>query len=167
MSFVIYARGHRPPDQYPRDHVVVFPEAPQAKAWLQRMEQNLPPGFTLRSAQMDAIRAAAETDWQLDAEHAQWILRFKYGTWDEVHVKNEPEVEDAIKEKRALRPERNARARCPDGHVTITALCAGSNVLPSDARAILRGSGRDKPAYGWAFNPKEVPAIKKLVGIKP
>jgi hypothetical protein len=163
MSYVIYARGHRPPDQYPRDHIVVFPEAPQAKAWLQRMEQNLPPGFTLRSDQMDAIRAAAETDWQLDEDHARWILRFKYGTWDEVHTRDEPEVTEA---KRAPRPERSARAQRPDGFVTITALCAASGVAACDARAALRASGREKPSYGWAFDPKEVPAIKKLVGIR-
>ena len=166
MSYVIYARGHREPDVYPRDHVVVFPEAPQAKIWLQRMEQNLPPGFTLRSDQMDAIRAAAQTDWQLDEEHARWILRFKYGTWDEVHPKNEPEVDDAISEQRAPRRERSARAQRPDGYVTITELCASSGVAASDARAALRASGRDKPDYGWAFDPKEVPAIKKLVGIR-
>lgn len=167
MSYVIYAHGHRPPDQYPRDHVVVFPEAPQAKVWLQRMEQNLPPGFTLRSQQMDAIRAAPDTDWQIPDEYARWILRFKYGTWDEMPPKHEPEVEDAISERRAPKPERSTRAKCPDGYVTITALCSGSGVAPSDARAILRGSGRIKPDYGWAFDPKEVPAIKQLVGIKP
>jgi tRNA U34 5-methylaminomethyl-2-thiouridine-forming methyltransferase MnmC len=166
MSFVIYARGHRPPDQYPRDHIVVFPEAPQAKAWLQRMEQNLPPGFTLRSEQMDAIRAAPDTDWQLDDQHDLWIRRFKYGTWDEVHVKDEPEVADAKEAQRSPRPERSARAQRPDGYVTITELCATSAVPACDARAALRASGRDKPAYGWAFDPKEVPAIKKLVGIR-
>ncbi len=166
MSYVIYARGHRPPDQYPRNHVVVFPEAPQAKVWLQRMEQNLPPGFTLQSQQMDAIRSAPDTGWQLDDEHDLWIRRFKYGTWDEVHVKDEPEVADAKEAQRSPRPERSVRAQRPDGYLTITELCASSGVDACDARAALRASGRDKPSYGWAFDPKEVPAIKKLVGIR-
>ena len=166
MSYVIYARGHRPPDQFPRDHVVVFPEAPQAKVWLQRMEQNLPPGFTLRSEQMDAIRAAPDTDWQVPDEYDLWIRRFKYGTWDEVHAKDEPEVADAKEAKRSPRPERSARAQRPDGFVTITELCASSAIPASDARAVLRAHGKEKPPYGWAFDPKEVPAIKKLVGIR-
>ena len=165
MSFVLYARGHRAPDQYPRDHVVVFPTAERAKVWLERMEHNLPEGFTVKSAQMDAIRAAASTDWQLDDEHAQWILRFKYGTWDEVHVKDEPEVEEAKASKDRPGAKRVTRAQRPDGFVTITELCAGSGVLPSDARAILRAN-IEKPAYGWAFDAKQLPKIKKLVGIK-
>jgi len=167
MSYVIYARGYREPDVYPRDHVVIFPEAAQAKVWLDRMKNKLPEGFTIKSQQMDAIRKAAETDWQLDDQHAQWILRFKYGTWDEVHTKDEPEVANAKAIQQTPRPQPRARAQRPDGYVTITELCTASNVLPSDARAILRGSGREKPAYGWAFDPGEVPAIKKLVGIKP
>ena len=165
MSFVLYARGHREPDQYPRDHVVVFPEASQAKVWLDRMEHNLPEGFTVKSAQMDAIRRAASTDWQLDDEHANWILRFKYGTWDEVHVKDEPEVSEAKATKGPAGVKHSQRAQRPDGFVTITELCATSGIPASEARAILRAH-YDKPAYGWAFDPKQLPAIKKLCGIK-
>lgn len=162
MSYVLYARGHRPPDQYPRDHVVVFPDAARARVWLERMEHNLPDGFTVKSAQMDAIRKAASTDWQLDDDHAQWILRFKYGTWDEVHVRDEPEVAEA---KASPRSKREAKAQRPDGYVTITDLCANSGVAASEARAILRAHF-EKPEYGWAFDPKQLPKIKKLIGIK-
>jgi hypothetical protein len=162
MTFVLYARGHRAPDQYPRDHVVVFHEAAQAKVWVTKMERNLPEGFTIKCDQIDQVRAAPDIDWQLDSDHENWILRFKYGTWDEVHVKDEPEVEEA---KRAPRSKRQAKAQRPDGYVTITELCASSGVAASDARAVLRAS-MPKPEYGWAFAPKEVPAIKKLCGIK-
>ena len=162
MSYVIYAQGHRPPDTHPRNHVVVFPEASQARVWLEQMERGLPEGFTLRSEQMDQIRKAAETNWRLDDEHARWILRFKYGTWDEVHVKDEPTSDGET--KRSPRPERKAKAQRPDDYVTITELCATSGVAASEARAILRASGREKPAFGWAFAPSEIPAIKKLVG---
>lgn len=173
MSFVLYTRGHRAPDQYPRDHVVVFDDAAKAKVWLDRMEHNLPAGFTIKSAQIDAIRKAASTDWQLDNDHAQWILRFKFGTWDEVHPRDEPEVagakqaDEQNKAGQSSRPrsKREAKAQRPDGYVTITELCAHSGVAASDARAILR-SHFDKPAYGWAFDPKQVPSIKKLCGIK-
>lgn len=162
MSFVLYARGHRAPDQYPRDHVVIFTTAEQAKVWLTKMERNLPEGFTIRSDQMEQIRAAADTDWQPDNDHEQWILRFKYGTWDEVHAKDEPEVAEA---KCQPRSKRQAKAQRPDGYVTITELCANSGVPASDARAILRAQF-EKPTFGWAFDPKQVPAIKKLIGIK-
>jgi hypothetical protein len=168
MSFVIYARGHRPPDVHPRDHVVVFPEAAQAKVWLEQMERGLPEGFSVKSEQIDAIRKAAETDWQLPEQYTQWIRRFKWGTWDERHDKPEAAEpgDDNATVPRASKPDRRARAQRPDGYVTITELCASSGVAPSDARAALRASGRVKPEYGWAFDPKELPAIKKIVGIK-
>jgi hypothetical protein len=165
MTFVLYARGHRAPDIYPRDHIVKFDDASHAKVWLERMEHNLPEGFTVKSQQMDQIRAAPSTDWQLPDERLQWILRFKYGTWDEVHVKDEPEVADAKASKDRPGAKRVSRAQRPDGYVTITELCAASGVAASDARAILRANF-EKPEYGWAFAPKEVAKIKKLVGIK-
>jgi len=165
MTYVLYARGHRAPDQYPRDHVVVFPTAECAKVWLSRMEHNLPEGFTIKSKQLDEIRAAVDTDWQLDDDHAQWILRFKYGTWDEVHVRDEPEVADAKQAQRPAGVRRAQRAQRPDGYVTITELCNASGIPASEARAILRANF-DKPEYGWAFAPKELSKIKKLVGIK-
>lgn len=163
--FVLYARGYRPPDQYPRSHIVKFPEAHQAKVWLTKMEHNLPEGFTITAPRMDDIRAAPDTPFQLTDEYERWILRFKYGTWDEVHAKDEPEVSDAKQSKDRPRVKRDAKAQRPDGYVTITELCASSGVPASDARAILRANF-DKPAYGWAFDKKQLPAIKKLVGIK-
>lgn len=163
--FVIYAHGHREPDVHPRDHIVKFEEASHARAWLERMERNLPPGYTVRSEQMAAIRAAALTDFQLDDQHIAWINRFKNGTWDEVPPRHDEPIPGVMPS--APRSQRPARAQRPDGHVTITELCAGSGVAPSDARAILRASGRAKPEYGWAFAPNEVAAIKKLCGIKP
>jgi hypothetical protein len=168
MTFVLYAHGHRSPDQYPRDHIVKFHDPAHAKVWLQEMEHNLPEGFTVRSQQMDAICAAADTDWQLPDERLQWILRFKYGTWDEVHVKDEPEVAAAKKASspQSPRSKREAKAQRPDGYVTITELCNASGVAACDARATLRASGREKPSFGWAFAPNEIKAIKKLCGIK-
>jgi hypothetical protein len=163
--FVLYARGHRPPDQYPRDHVVVFREAAHARVWLERMEHNLPEGFTIKSQQMNEIRSAPATAWQLDGDHAQWILRFKYGTWDEVHVKDEPEVAEAKDNQHRPRAQRMTRAQRPDGYVTITELCAASGIAASDARQVLRANF-EKPEYGWAFDPKQLPKIKKLIGIK-
>lgn len=183
--FVIYATGHRPPDQYSRTYVPVFERADHARAWLMKFIAGkehrfegediiLETDFTirLRSAQFKQIMAAPIANEEVRADIAQLILRFKYGTWDEVHVKavapEDDEIEDggAIIAKRAPRRERVAKAQRPDGYVTITELCAASGTPAMIARAALRASGRPKPDYGWAFDPKEVPAIKKLCGLK-
>ena len=185
QRFVIYATGHRPPDVYSRTYVPVFERADHARAWLMkfiagkehRFEGDdiiLDLDFTikLRSEQFREIMAAPIANEEIRADVAQLILRFKYGTWDEVHVKavaiedDLPEDGGAIVAKRAPRRERVAKAQCPDGYVTITALCAASGTPAMIARAALRASGRTKPDYGWAFAPNEVPAIKKLCGLK-
>lgn len=167
MTYVLYARGHRAPDKYPRDHIVKFDDASHAKVWLEHMEHKLPEGYTVRCDRMAEILAAPPppADWRLTDERVHWILRFKYGTWDEVHVRDEPEVSEAKQSQRAPRSQREAKAQRPDGYVTITELCNASDVAASDARAILR-SHFDKPPYGWAFEPKRIPEIKKLIGIK-
>lgn len=177
--FVIYANGHRAPDVYSRSYVPVFSTAHAARAWLEqflarheyerdgnviRLRTDF--DIRLRSEQLDAILAAPLSNEPVEAEHKQWILRFKYGTWDEVHTKNElmADGEAGIIVNRAPRPERERRPDRPDAFVTITELCSASGVLPRIARAALRASGRTKPAYGWAFAPNEVPEIKKLIG---
>ncbi len=182
---VIYATGHRVPDQYPRCYVPVFDRADQARAWLMKflagkehrfegediiLELDFP--IKLRSQQWKQIMAAPIANEEVRADVAQLILRFKYGTWDEVHVKavvEDDETTDtggAIVAKRAPKAERQAKAQRPDGYVSITELCAASGTPAMIARAALRASGRAKPDFGWAFDPKEVPAIKKLCGIK-
>lgn len=170
--YVVYARGHRPPDVYPRIYVPVMTDLDYARAWLQfflkgqeyTREGNvliLASGITLKAAELDEL--LRDTNRGVTDEDSRRILRFKYGTWEEVHVK--PELVGDGEEQSAPRRERIARAQRPDGYVTITELCAASSVAACDARAILRTSGRDKPPYGWAFAPNEVPAIKKLCGI--
>lgn len=185
QRFVIYATGHRPPDVYSRTYVPVFERADHARAWLMkfiagkehRFEGDciiLETDFTikLRSEQWAQIMAAPIANEEVRADVAQLILRFKYGTWDEVHVKavasddDLPEDGGAIIAQRAPRRERVAKAQRPDGYVTITELCAASGTPAMIARAALRASGRAKPDYGWAFAPSEVPAIKKLCGLK-
>lgn len=179
--FVIYANGHRAPDVYSRSYVPVFSTAHAARAWLEqflarheyerdgnviRLRTDF--DIRLRSEQLDAILAAPLSNEPVDAEHKQWILRFKYGTWDEVHVKDESVTSDGetVPTTRTPRPVRERRADAPPSYITISALCAGSNVLPTHARAALRASGRIKPAYGWSFAPSEIDDIKRLCGLK-
>lgn len=181
---VIYATGHRVPDQYPRCYAPVFDRVDQARAWLMKflagkdyhldgetilVETDLP--IKLYSRELVNILAAPPSNEDIRADALQLILRFKYGTWDEVHLKAvTPDETDAgggnaIIAKRAPKADRPAKAQRPDGYVTITDLCAASGMPAMIARAALRASGRDKPAYGWAFAQNEIPAIKKLCGI--
>jgi hypothetical protein len=171
--YVIYARGHKPPDVHPRSYVPVMTDPAYAHAWLEfflegeeyRREGDtlhLDSGIRVKSEQLDAILNTPPV-LELREDDNRRILRFKYGSWDESRAKPPPKnngVETTRRIERERRPER------PPGYVTITDLCAGSGVLPMIARAALRASGREKPAYGWAFDPKDVPAIKLICGIK-
>jgi mRNA-degrading endonuclease YafQ of YafQ-DinJ toxin-antitoxin module len=181
IRFVLYASGHRVPDVYSRSYVPVFYTAHEARSWLDRFIAGKPyerDGNTIRmtaefdiairSEQLDEILAAPLANEPLRADYAQHILRFKYGTWDEVHAKPDllEDSDDGMVVNKMPKPDRAARVDKPDAFVTITELCATSGVLPRIARAALRASGREKPAYGWAFDPKEVPDIKKLIGVQ-
>lgn len=181
QRFVIYATGHRSPDVYSRTYVPVFERADHARAWLMKFLAGkehhfegdcivLETDFTikLRSEQWTQIMAAPIANEEVRADVAQLILRFKYGTWDEVHIREVVVDDDGTNTlaKPAPRRERVAKAQRPDGYVTITELCSASGTPAMIARAALRASGRPKPPYGWSFAPSEIDDIKRLCGIK-
>jgi hypothetical protein len=175
---VIYAYGHRQPDRYARSYVPVFPSIYPARSWLHRFIAGKPFeqqgnrllmasdfDIELRCDEFDQLLKPPVEDEDL-GEHAKLILRFKYGTWDEVHAV--PQLEDEAQpllSNRAPKPERQHRPAVPPEFVTISDLCAGSNILPTHARAALRASGRVKPEHGWGFSPSELPTIRKLIGL--
>lgn len=185
---VIYATGHRAPDQHPRCYVPVFDRADEARSWLMKFLAGrdhhfdgedivLETDFTirLRSQQWKQIMAAPAANEEVRADIAQLILRFKYGSWDETHVRAvTPEVDEidrvdtggAIIAPRAPKPERASKQKVPDGYVTISQLCAASGMPAMNARAALRASGREKPPWGWSFAPSEIDDIKRLCGMK-
>jgi hypothetical protein len=179
-SYVFYALGHRPPDLHSRCYVPVFDDVHMARKWLDRMVGDRESRFegdiiyvnvgsfnmTIRSDQMGEVLEAQLAEAPLPDHVIKAILQFKYGTWEEVHTVEDPERVDDGEVKQSPSPKRASKAQRPEGYVTITELCNASGVLPMHARAALRDSGREKPAYGWAFDPREIPAIKKLVGIK-
>jgi hypothetical protein len=173
--YVLYAHYHRKPDQYRRLHTVKFSSIDDAAAWLMKMAHPdrveriygtqfiCSTGIKISGDRLQEIAEANPLEGLVDDLHSAWIARFKYGTWDEIHERNDPVDGDT---PAPPRPERRAKAQRPDGYVTITELCAASGVPAMIARAALRASNLTKPSYGWAFDPKEVPKIKKLCGLK-
>lgn len=170
---VIYARGHREPDQHSRIYVPIFAEAERARAWLDFFTDNeevervgdrllLGCGVKLQSEQLDRILRVTPGD--ITALDERRILRFKYGSWDEHHEKP---VDGTGIIKRQPQIDRSARAQRPVDYVTITELCTASGILAMNARALLRTSGRVKPDFGWAFAPDEVATIKSICGMNP
>lgn len=169
--YVLYARGHREPDVHSRIYVPIYNDPALAKAWLDFFTGNelftregntllLESGIKINSDQLDTILGCNQLA-ELPERDERRIMRFKYGTWDEPRNKlATPDVKRSPAVARERRPER------PTGYVTITDLCNASGILPMHARASLRASGRVKPDYGWAFDPKDVPAIKTIIGVK-
>jgi hypothetical protein len=184
--YVLYARGHRPPDEHTRIHVVIFEDPAQAKTWLLKFLANLPHTkdgkfiqvdslpMNVQSEQLEEILAAEDTSWRLPDHYNQWILQFKYGSWDEDHSKKDDteevtkddgttEIVKVPKPKREAKPKREGK---PDNYVTIGELCDKWKIKPLHARTCLRASDMVKPEYGWAFDPKDVPKIAKICGVK-
>ena len=87
---------------------------------------------------------------------------------DDIAVDDLPKHSPVAKAKREKqpKPEKPKRAPHPDGYITIGELCEKWNITPLEARTRLRASDLVKPAFGWAFAPKDVPKIKKLCGVK-
>lgn len=86
---------------------------------------------------------------------------------------DEPQPDDpplrpvkSIKVAKPPKVEKPKKPGKPDGYVTIGELCEYWKILPMHARACLRGSGLDKPDYGWAFDPKDTKRIKKICGVR-
>lgn len=174
-SFVIYARGRRPTDTLDRVHVVIFDEAHKALTWLRAFAGNEPlipvqdvieiGPFKLKCSRYSDIFDATEQDWQLPDQYRRWILQFKYGTWDEA-PRERATSDGTTVEKRAPKPERVKRAERPAGYRTITELCEKWGIKPLHARTALRASDLVKPDYGWSFDPKDIPHIAKICGVK-
>jgi hypothetical protein len=165
-------------DGYALPHVIAicFLEAYGVKHWLNVYLRRLSykvdgslivveDGSTLSGA-LDCIDYELRGDelrWQLPENIVRQIAMFRRATW---HVADEPAapVANAGRQRAIVaRVERIARPERPQDMLTITQIAEQMNVLPRVARAILRGSGRTKPEYGWAFAPQEIPAIQKLI----
>lgn len=177
QSFVLKATAKLNIDQHERVHIVIFDDAVKARLWLLRLIGTLPwkrkddtvdidGRYKVRSDMLDAILEAQDTDWLLPSQYAQWLLKFKYGQWEETTTTTVTDTATPSPTPRAPVSKRAPTAHKPDDYVTITELAATWGIPASEARACLRASGRTKPAFGWAFSKDEVPAIKKICGVK-
>lgn len=186
--YVLYARGHRAPDEHRRIHVVIFEDPSQAKSWLTKFLGQHPftrdgkflqfedADLNVSSDQLDTILAQDDTSWKLPDQYANWILRFKYGSWEEDHTNTVVVVETVkgdgttekvvVKKPKTEKPAKEKKKGKPEGYVTAGELAIKWKMEPMKLRAILRGSGIEKPAYGWAFNAADVKKIAKLAGQK-
>lgn len=172
MRYVLYCKGRRPTDDYARIFTPIFEDITMAKAFVSVFMGNEPlipidntlswnDSFTIRCSHMDEIIKVE--DGVLPDHYHKQVLQFKYSHWE----KPEPKADgatDGTKPAPSLMRER--RPGRPTGYVTITELATTWGIPALHARAALRASDRVKPDYGWSFAPDEVPAIKKLCGVK-
>lgn len=173
MRYVIYAKGKRPTDEYTRHYVPIFEDITKAKAFIVAFMGNEPiipvggvlewgDSFTLKAAHLEDILIA--DGGTIDDATSKHILMFKYGPWEK------PATNDATTKSSSVKSaefrERKRRPVVPPGYVSITELASAWNRPASECRAILRANDRTKPDYGWHFDPKEVPTIKKLCGVE-
>jgi hypothetical protein len=168
MRYVLYCKAKMPTDEFSRMYVPIYTEAHKARTFLEEFIGpdeytregtviTLHSGAELKAEFLDDILAAKLEGWELPALDSRRILRFKYGSWDGMSIKPRLGTEPS-----EPKPERDKRPEKPQGFVTITELAQSWGILPMHARAALRNSGREKPAYGWAFDPKEAEAIKRI-----
>lgn len=162
-------------EQHARVYVESFYSAYAAKHWLDAIVGNLggvvrgnelllEDGIKLRSYELDQIRnyhfTVEEAKWRLPDDCIRTIARFRRGTWNEPAEPVVTEVVTVIDKK-----QRKKRDAVPEGFVTVVELCRGTSVQPMIARGLLRASNYVKPSYGWAFGPKDLPAVRKLIGV--
>lgn len=162
-------------DEHTRTHAVSFTSLEEGRAWLDRMANgegwcltrpneltiSHAGGIRIRSAELDRILEAKPG--AISDQYERWINQFRLGPWETPPASHEePEVKRARVAKEAA-PE---RAKRPEGFITVAEIAKQLKVKPFDIRQALRNSGAVKPEFGWAFDPKEVAAIKKLIAQK-
>lgn len=125
-------------------------------------------GIRIRCYELDKVldyeyRCREEERWQLPVETARMIARFRKGTWFTELGDDKIDEKKVVIKRAKVSVEVKTRTVKPEGYVTITELCKGTKILPMNARALLR-TVMAKPEYGWAFDPKRIPEIRKLIG---
>lgn len=173
--FALTAVYNFPGEEFARIHAVCFHDCYGARVWLEMMignepmtrrghELHLDSGIKVRSFELQKILDYQfkddEAKYHLPMEYVKWIARFRRGTWDDPKEPIITEAKVTVKTKTVIKQE-----EAPQGYVSVADLCKGTAVKPMNARALLRASKYVKPIYGWSFGPKDLPAVKKLIGV--
>lgn len=124
-------------------------------------------GIKIKSDQLSDIMkhkyTAEEKEWELPNPYPRMVQLFRGESYkpEDKHLPKK-----AVMPTRVDKPEkaeRVPRKPKPDGMITIQDLCAEMKLDPGKARAALRKSNTPKPEHGWAWEKKDVDAIKKII----
>lgn len=167
-------------EQHSRVFSIGYTQLYAAKVWLKTMmgdesgvrvghEIRLDGGIKIRCFELDQVLnyelSKEESQWAIAAADLKMIVRFRRGSWvipDKV-ITDQPQ--DTVTIKQLKRTAKQQRESMPSGYVTITELCKGTPVPATMARALLRASNYTKPSYGWSFSQKDLPDVRKLIGL--
>lgn len=116
---------------------------------------------------------AQEAGVTLLIEQENMDARARLRRFDPPEEKSKPAIIKPVIEKPKPEPKpvvikepKAAKQKAPDGYITISSLAEMWEMTPGECRAALRNSDLEKPAFGWAFDPKDIPAIAKICGVR-
>lgn len=172
MTRISLAATHQLPiDSFPRVQAVCFDSEAEGKFWLDDLINGedykregrkliLSSGIVIDSSNLDTV-LASKARAGIDDRYLRQNRQFRKGPWHE----QPKEVAVPTAERKSSLPK-EPRAAKPEGFLTAAEVAAQLGVTPFDVRQALRNTGAKKPEFGWAFDPKEVKAIKKLIANK-
>lgn len=180
--YVLYFRGHRPPDVHRRIWVPIYWDPGIAHSVIQKFlgaNEYERAHNTLTLAGSDLSITCEYLDDVLNAtptalpdDDARLVMRFKLGGWElEDHTRKDEPVETVtetgeIVVVKAAKPVKPAKAEIPTGWVTAGELAKRWGMDPPKLRSFLRASDFKQHNNQWVFDPKLIPEIAKFCGVK-
>lgn len=180
--YVLYFRGHRPPDIHARTWVPIYWDAGYAHSMILKFLAGAE--YMTDSNELSIIGTSLRVTCEyleevLKAEpvaitdgDARLILRFKLGSWEEDHSKKDEVIETVTETGettvtvKPAKPPKPVKAEIPAGWVTAGELAKRWGMDPPKLRAFLRASDFKQHNNAWVFDPKLVPEIAKFCGVK-
>lgn len=180
--YVLYFRGHRPPDIHHRVWAPIYWDPGIAHAVVKRALGNNTyerAGNTLTINSVDLSITCeylndvlTATPGAITDEDARVVLRFKLGSWEEDHTRKDEVVEtvsetgEVVVVAKPVKVAKPKREEAPTGWVTAGDLAKRWGMEPPKLRAFLRASDFKQHNNQWVFDPKLIPEIAKFCGVK-